>query len=417
MKKSMIFCLLISLFILCTIPSFAKEVVLNYYSHAVENGTRTEIIEEFEKTHPGIKVNLVELPMNTSKKLQTLSTIFQAQDSSIDIFDADVIWPPIFASAGWVEPLDNYFTAEERAEFLDGPILANTYMNKIWGVPYRTDAGILYYRTDLLEKYNRSIPNTWNELVETSLYIMEQEADMKGIAGSWAQYEGLVCNALEIFWSYGAKVLDEEGNVVLNSPEAVEALQLMVDMVNKDKITPDGIINFFSGDARAQFFAGKLIFMRDWPSGWRKSQDPEQSKVVGKVGMTPLPTGIEGGRSYSTLGGWQIMVSNFSKHKKEAAEFAKFRASYEAQKIAAIGLTHLPSRKAVYADAEVLAVNPYYKDMYNVFLNAYPRPKTPFYAEVSSVLQVEIQKALTLKKTAEEAIKDATKQIEEILNY
>lgn len=414
MRKNIIL-LSVVVIMLITVSVNAEDIVLNYYSHGIENGTRLEIIDEFEATHPGIKVNLVELPQDTNKKLQMINTVLQAQDNSMDVFDSDVTWPPIFAAAGWVEPLDNYLSENEMEDFLPGPVGAVTYMNKTWGIPYRTDAGMLYYRKDLLEKYNRDVPKTWDQLIETSKYIMEREENMKGHAGSWAQYEGLTCNLMEFVWSYGGKVFNEDGDVVYNSPETVEAVSTMTDMINKHDIMPNGIVNFYSGDARAPFFSGKLVFLRDWPSGWRKSQDPDDSQVVGKVGIAALPMGTPDQRSYSTLGGWQIMVSKYSDNKEAAIEFAKFRGSTIAQKMAALGLSHIPARESLYSDAEVLEKMPFIEDMFPAFVSAYPRPKSPYYAEISNILQVETQMAFVEDKTAKEAVKDAEQKIKKLL--
>ncbi|TDO94199.1 carbohydrate ABC transporter substrate-binding protein (CUT1 family) [Halanaerobium saccharolyticum] len=414
MRKNIIL-LTFLLIVLVSISVGAEDIVLNYYSHGVENGTRMDIIEEFEATHPGIKVNLVELPQDTNKKLQMINTILQSQDNSMDIFDSDVTWPPIFAAAGWVEPLDGYLSEVEMDDFLPGPVGAVTYMGKVWGVPYRTDAGMLYYRKDLLEKHNKEVPKTWDELIETSRYIMEREEGIKGHAGSWAQYEGLTCNLMEFVWSYGGKVFNEEGEVVYNSPETVAAVSTMTDMINKDNIMPNGIVNFYSGDARAPFFSGKLVFLRDWPSGWRKSQNPDNSQVVGKVGIAALPMGSPDQRSYSTLGGWQVMVSKYSDHKEEAVEFAKFRGGKEAQKMAALGLSHIPARESLYSDSDILEKMPFIEDMFPAFVSAYPRPKSPYYAEVSNILQVETQKAFVEDKTAAEAVKDADQRIKDLL--
>lgn len=394
-----------------------QEVVeLNYYSHSDENGERLALIEAFEKENPGVKVNLVELPADTNKKLSMISTTLQAENASLDIFDADVTWAPIFASAEWVEPLDDYLTPEEMDAYLPGAMLANYYEGKHYGIPYRTDTGMLYYRKDLLEKYNKPVPTTWDELTETAKFIMDNEGgNMSGHAGSWKQYEGLTCNLTEFIWSYGGRVLDENGKVVLNSKESVAALKRMTDMVNTDKITPEGVVTFGSGGARAVFFAGDMVFLRDWPSGWSKSQNTEKSKVVGKVGIAALPSGSDDMQSYSTLGGWQVMVSSFSEHKEEAIAFAKFRASEYAQIEMAKRVSHIPSLKGLYSNDEVLEAMPFLEQMYPAIANAYPRPKTPFYAELSNILQVEAQQALIGNKTPEQAILDADASIKTLL--
>ncbi len=405
MKRRMISFMLVMCLVILSVgcgakkdDSKAKEVTLNYYSHVDENGTLTKIINAFQEKNPTIKVNVVELPADTNKKLQMISTALQAEDDSLDMFDADVTWPSIFASAGWVLDLTDELTKEEKDKYLPGALNANIYEGKLWGLPYRIDAGMLYYRKDLLEKYNKPVPETWDELVQTATYIMEKEPEMKGLAGSWKQYEGLTCNLMEYVWSYGGDVFDEDGKVIYHSPETVQATQMMVDMINKSKIAPEGIINFGSGDARAPFFAGKLVFLRDWPSGWSKSQAPDKSQVVDKVGIAQLPKASKDGKSYSTLGGWQIMVSKFSKHEKEAVKFAKFMAGEEAEKIEALGLSHLPSIKSLYEDKDILESMPFVEKMLPVFLNANPRPKSPYYAEISNVLQLQTQKSFYWRK-------------------
>ncbi len=394
----------------------AEEVVtINFYGHAPEIvGVREGLIQQFEAEHPNIKVNLVSLPDSTDDKLKVLNTLLQAQDPTLDVFDADVVWPAFFAAAGWVEPLDEYFTETEREKFLQGPIQANIYMGHIYGVPKRTDAGILLYRKDLLDKYGFNPPETWDNLVKICQTISEKEG-ITGFVGQWAQHEGLTCNALEFVWGNGARVLDDEGNVVLNDPKAVEALQFMVDMIHKYKISPEGMTTYKTGDSRAIFLEGRAVFHRAWPKDWAKSQDPKVSKIAGKIGVTIIPRGPNGTTGAATLGGWQLMISSFSQHKKEAWEFVKFRTNYAAQKLAAIGLGLLPTIEALYEDKQVLYVNPYWKEFQPIFINSFPRPRSPFYPEISDVLQIEFQNALTLRKSSAQAITDAAKQIEEIL--
>ncbi|MCH4891372.1 ABC transporter substrate-binding protein [Acidaminobacter sp. JC074] len=399
-----------------TVEETQEIVELNYYSHPDEKGERNAIIKAFEELHPNVKVNLIELPPDTSEKLTMISKVLQAEDTAMDIFDADVIWPSIFAAAGWVEPLDNYMTEEEIDAHLPGAMYANLYQGHYYGIPYRTDTGMLYYRKDLLEKYNKSVPTTWDELVQTAEYIMSKEGgDMTGYAGSWKQFEGLTCNLMEFVWSYGGDVLDEDSKVVFDSPESVAAVTRMVDMINAENITPEGVITFSSGDARDVFFSGNMVFLRDWPSGWSKSQDPENSKIVDKVGIAALPTGGEGNESYSTLGGWQVMVSAFSEHKEEAVAFAKFRASEYSQILMSKELSHIPSLKTLYSNEEVLEAMPFLEDMYPAIIHAYPRPKSPYYAELSNILQVELQNAFKEHKTPEEAVKSASDQIKTLL--
>ena len=124
----------------------SEQIVINYYSQPDINGVVSEIISNFETMNPNIKVNLVELPQNTDDKLITIKKAFQSGEMQVDVFDSDVVWPPIFAASGWAEPLDEYVTKEELGKFLPQALKANMYMDQLWGLPYRIDAGMMYYR-------------------------------------------------------------------------------------------------------------------------------------------------------------------------------------------------------------------------------------------------------------------------------
>lgn len=393
-------------------------VALNWYAHASTfNNTQQAIIDKFNETNTDISINLIELPENTSDKLQALLIALRSGDGSIDFFNADVTWTSIFASSGLIEPLDDHFTEAERAKYLPSTIDAATFNGSIWGIPFRTDAGVLYYRTDLLEKYNQSVPTTWEELKNTANLIVTAERaegnTMYGHAGSMKQYEGLTCNAVEWFYSNGGTVIDDKGDVVINSPNNVEILTLIKEMIDL-KLFPEGILSYGSGDVRASMFQGNQVFMRAWPKAYALSQNPENSKVAGLLGVAELPRGESGTKGHSTLGGWQLFLSKSSKNKEAALKFMDFYTSEYAMKLHALNDSYLPARSSLYSDSEILKEIPFFAMVENVLANAVPRPKSPFYAETSAIIQVEVQNALSGAKTVKEALKDAQSEMEKV---
>lgn len=395
-----------------------KPVELNWYAHAdTFDKTQEQIISEFNKEYPDIRVNLIELPEDTTDKLQALLIALRSGDGSIDFFNADVTWTPIFASAGLIEAMDSYFPESEQAKFLPSTIDAATYNGTVWGMPFRTDAGVLYYRKDLLDAYGKDVPETWTELKNTAHEIVTAERqkgnEMYGLAGSMKQYEGLTCNAVEWFYSNGGAVIDEEGNIVIDSEENRMILQLIKDMVDLE-LFPKGVLSYGSGDARASMFQGNQVFLRAWPKAYALSQNPDNSKVVGKLGVAELPRGEMGSRGHSTLGGWQLFLSKDSKNKEEAVTFMKFYTSEMAMKLHAINDSYLPARTSLYSDSEILEANPFFGMIKDVLANAVPRPKTPFYAETSSIIQVEVQNALNGNKSVSEALSDAQEKMEKV---
>lgn len=390
-------------------------VTLNWYSHAASlENTQEEIIAKFNETHPDIHIQVIELPEATNDKLQALLIALQSGDDSIDFFNADVTWTATFASAGLIDPLDEYFPEAERAEFVPGMIEAATWDGHIYGFPFRTDVGVLYYRTDLLEKYGKDIPETYEELFATAEEIKNAEGtDLYALVGSLAAGEGMTCNAVEWFYSNGGQVIDDAGNIVINSPENVEILQMMADAYKAGKM-PEGVLSYSSGDARASMFHQHQVFMRAWPKDYAMGQDPTQSEIVGNLGVAPLPRGPQGEKGVSVVGGWQLFLNKNSKHKAEAIEFMRFYSSEYAQKLHALNDSYIPARTSIYYDEEVLAKYPWFSFLPDILSDAASRPKTPYYAEISSIISTETQNAMKGSKTAAQALADAQAAMERV---
>jgi multiple sugar transport system substrate-binding protein len=324
----------------------------------------------------------------------------------------DVIWVPEFARAGWLRDLSHLFPKGERIEFFPGPMKAVTYHNKIYAIPWYIDAGLLYYRKDLLRKYGLSPPKTWQELIRTAQYIMPKEPGLYGFIWQGKQYEGLVCNVLEYFRSNGGGVL-EDTKVVIDSDENIYSLRFMRDMIIKYRVTPYLVTTAIEEPTRHIFGNGKALFMRNWPYAWNIFEK-EGSPVKGKVGVTLLPSFLEG-MSASTLGGWQLGINKYSKHPETAEKLIKFLTSPEAQKTLALTLGYKPTRKSLYKDKDLLREQPFIASLYEVFMKAKPRPVSPYYMMITQVMQPEFSAALSGIKTPEEALRSAREQIEHIM--
>jgi multiple sugar transport system substrate-binding protein len=412
-----LFLLFVGIMMAPIFSSYAEKVTINYYGIVNVNKFETKVIHDFELKNPNIKVNYVELPDSSDDKLKTINTVLQAGDSSIDVFAGDVVWTSIFAGAGWVEPWTGQISNGEVKKYIPGAIDAYTFNGKIYGLPFSTDAGMLFYRKDLLQKYKKQVPKTWMELVETSKYIMEQEKnpDLRGFSSIWKQFEGLTCSALEIIWSYGGDIVDSNGKPAVKTKQLEQALTLMQDMIYKYQITPDGVTTFGNNEMRATMFSKRVIFTRDWPGGYGQYNDPSKSQVVGQVGIAPLPAGPSG-KSFSTLGGWGVMVSKFSKNKAAAFKFAKFRASEESQIQAALILKdRIPSYLPTYKDPRMSGDIAWMKDLVPGLRNARPRPKTAFYAQLSDTIQREISYVLARTKTPSEAANTIKEKVNDLL--
>jgi multiple sugar transport system substrate-binding protein len=356
-----------------------------------------EIIDIFERENPGIEIVHEIGPHSSTAFHDLLTQKLKNRSKDVDVFFMDVIWPPEFAAAGWAMVLDDIFTAHQREAFLPRTILANTYKGKIYGVPLFIDSGLLFYRQDLLDAYGFQPPLTWNELVLQAEKIVtgEREAgnDLVGYTGQFKQYEGLVCDMMEFILSNNGRIIDETGKCVLAEKQAVEAVRFVRDEII-GKIASPGILTYQEPESLDLFMQGRAVFMRNWPYAWNHANDPGKSRVAGRVGIAKLPH-FPGGESYATLGGWQLGISRYSEHKKEAWRFIQFLTSARIQKLYAIKAGKAPTRKALSADREIIQHNPDFVDMKEVFLSAYPRPRSPLYPAISNVLQRYFSKVLS----------------------
>jgi multiple sugar transport system substrate-binding protein len=360
-----------------------------------------EIFTLFKKEHPGIKVLRETGPHSSTAFHDLLTQKLRNRSEDVDVFLMDVIWPPEFASAGWALPLDDLFPEIERKKFLDGTILANTYNGRIYGVPLFVDSGILYYRKDLLEKYSLPVPGTWEELITTAVRIVSEEKKqgnkIHGFSGQFKQYEGLVCDMMEYILGNGGTIIDSEtGKPGLSSDASVEAVRFVRDKII-GAAAPVGVLSYQEPESLDLFIQGKSVFMRNWPYAWEVANSPVRSRIAGKVGIARLPH-FKGGRSFSTLGGWQVGISTFTGNRKAAWEFARFLTSEKVQKLLALKAGRAPTRKALYDDPSVLKAYPHFSSMKDVFLTAYPRPRTPLYPAVSNVLQRYFSRVISDKK-------------------
>jgi multiple sugar transport system substrate-binding protein len=355
------------------------------------------LVDAYNKSQNNVRISYVELPPSSASTEvhQSLVQQLARRNGTPDVFTQDIIWIAEFASAGWAMPLDEYFDASARKVFFPGLVDACTYQGKLMALPWFITAGMLYYRKDLLDAAKIAPPKTWNALAEISKNLVGQDNTAFGFSWQAKQAEVLVCNLVEYIHSNNGTILSPDGKqCLINQPAAIEAVQFMYDTINKLKITPQDALSWNEEPSRRPFTAGQSIFLRNWPYAWAVSQDEKESKVVGKVGVVPLPA-FKGGHSAATLGGYQVGVNAFTKNREAALDFARWVTSPEAQILMGLNIGQAPARSDVYDDARIVEARPYWPGLRATFNNAVPRPVTPRYPQLTLVLQSEVSKALT----------------------
>ncbi len=372
-----------------------------------------EIAASF-KAKTGHEVKIVSMPKTATEILSLYQQILAAGADDIDVYKIDVIWPGVLANH--MIDLTPYMGGAEKAHF--EPIVANnTVGGKLIGMPFYTDAGVLYYRKDLLQKHGETAPETWADLERIAAKIQQAERDagkkeMWGFVWQGRAYEGLTCDAIEwVISNNGGSVVAPDGKITVNNANAIKALDQAATWVGK--ISPEGVLNYAEEDARGVFQSGNAVFMRNWPYAWSLSQS-DDSVIKGKVGVSPLPSGTKGGPRAAALGGWQLAVSKYSKNPKVAAEFVKFVTSYENQKRRAIVGSFNPTIASLYEDKEVLAANPFFGSLLTTFVNASPRPSTVTgskYPQVSNAFFNSVHRVLSGSQTGAVSLKQLEREL------
>lgn len=396
--------------------AYAANLSIVYSATGNEGVFLRKQLNRFEK-ETGNKVSIVAMPSSSSDNFGQYRLWLAAGNTDIDVYKTDVIWAPQLAEQ-FLDLKDAFKGVAEQ--HFPSIIESQTVDGKLVAMPLYTDAPALYYRKDLLEKYKKPVPKTWDEMAATAKEVQdaERQAGNKGMFGYVFQgnaYEGLTCNALEwIKSSGGGQIVEADGTISINNPEAVAAVDRAKGWF--DTITPKGALAYQEEESRGVWQTGNSVFMRNWPYAYALGQGAD-SAIKGKFDVAPLPSGKEGENSAATLGGWNLAVSKYSKSPEEAIKLALFLTAAEQQKEAAIEISHLPTIKSLYDDKNIASAQPLIPLWKPVFETAVPRPSAPTkvkYNEVSNMFWSAVHDTLSGTGTAAENLELLEAKIAEL---
>ncbi len=353
----------------------------------------------------GHQVRVVAAP--SGRRLDLFRELLEVGAPDIDVLQIKVIWPGLLAED--LVDFRPYAGEVEEAHFPD--IIRNSTVDgRLVALPWFANIGRLYYRQDLLEKYDQKVPATWDELATTARRIQTRERTagnqrLWGFAWQGRPYEGLTYNALEwIHSSGGGAIVEQDGRISVNNPRSVAAIEMAASWIRD--ISPAAVLDFDGDRTTALFKAGRAVYMRHWSSIFAATQGAD-SQVKGRVGVTILPRGEPGGQHAAALGGWNLAVSRHSEHPQEAADLVLYLTGAQEQKRRAIAGSFPPTRPALYQDPEVLAAHPYFASLEDSLVSAVPRPSSvtgQHYPEVSEAVWDSVHAVLTGKAEAPDAL-------------
>ncbi|MCX7798109.1 MAG: extracellular solute-binding protein [Melioribacter sp.] len=394
-----------------------------YYADNI-SASHKYAIEKFNELHKG-KIEVVPIDLSfekfqTNERKELLMRYLRSRSDRLDIFSIDQIWVPRFAK--FVEPLNNYFTITERENIIPNALESCYYKGQFVTVPLYIDISVMYYRDDLLKKLKdyqevkRQLDSsiTWENFIKLGekmksfglpFYLFQAEA-----------FEGLMCSFIELMESQNAKIIQED-SIKLYTPEALKALQLLVDLVNKYHLSPASVTNYKEYDTYYYFVDSGGIFLRGWP-GFTKWYDLKYTdkNLSNKVGCAPTPH-FGGCTKKSVIGGWNLMISKYSNKKREAVEFIKFLIREDIQKKIYELDGYLPINKKIYEDEKYIEKNPELKFYKRVFKSSVRRPFHEKYTRYSDIISHYINRAIKNEISARDALISAERIINSELSY
>jgi multiple sugar transport system substrate-binding protein len=364
------------------------------------SGAFSEVIDMFNQENPDLNATLIELPESADEQRTQQIQRLRAKSPECDVLGMDVIWTAEYAAQGWIQ--DVTAVIEDRSdEFIASTLDTAKYDDKYWAVPFNTNAGFLYFRSDQVNE----APGSWEE-------VYEQAQQNDGLVYQGARYEGLTVNFLELLYAAGGRVLSEDGSTVeVDSQEARDVLTFMADGI-ENGAAPKAVTTYKEEESRRAFETGNATFMRNWPYAYSLGNE---SNIKGKFDIATFPSYGEGGEGAGVLGGYDLAISAYSENPGGALAFANFVTQPEAQKVMAAKASLPPTLTETYDDPEVQEAMPFAEQLRAAIEQGQPRPVSPVYPQISEAIYKNVHDALTGTKSPDEAVSAMASEIESAL--
>jgi multiple sugar transport system substrate-binding protein len=357
------------------------------------------VIDNFNKANPKANVKLLELPEDAGEQRRLQVQRLEAKSPECDVLGTDVIWTAEYAAQGWLLDVSDWIS-KNGDKFIPSTVDTTEFEGKNWAVPFNSNAGFIYYRTDQVDK----APDTWEDLYK-------QAGENNGVVYQGFRYEGLTVNFLELLYSAGGNVLSEDGKeATADSQEVKDVLKFMADGI-KNGDAPKAVTTYKEEESRRAFESGNATFMRNWPYAYSLGKD---SKIADSFDIATFP-GFAGNKGAGVLGGYNLAISAYSKNPEGSLAFAEFATDPEQQALMATEASLPPTVTATYDDPAVKKAMPFAAELRTAIEQAQPRPVSPVYPQISEAIFNNVYAALQGDMTPDEAASKMNEGIQKAL--
>jgi multiple sugar transport system substrate-binding protein len=377
-----------------------------------------KLIDRYNQSHAGtvkvIPIDFPNLDFSTNERKEILARSLRGEGDGIDLLAVDLIWVKRFSK--WCEPLGQFFSEEELRRILPNALLSCYDEGNLVAVPFDLDQSVLYYREDLLRKFkgaDKMLRMLQDHPTWPAFLALRDQLNWKGPFYIFpaADYEGLICCYLEILLSLKQDYFSTIG-FNFNTQQGKQALQLLVDLVHKHGVTPPIVTTFTELPSYEYFIKNDGLFIRGWTTYDKdfKSQpyDREKEQHLRKAPIPHLP----GGAPASMVGGWDLMLSQYSKKKEAAIDFVKYLLRDDSQEMLYAEGGFFPVVSSFYSDSLSLRRYPEISGIKDLMRTSVHRPADKGYTSYSKIMSHYFSLAIKNKISVSEAVERVTQAIE-----
>ncbi len=383
--------------------AFAQEITVIMPRHEMDLvGMWEQQTEQFEE-ETGIEVEFIQ--MSWDEVANKVLTDLAAGGGTYDVIEFDNGWVSQFAATGWLEPLNDYADQEYLDALLPG--LLSTFSNdgNVLGIPWNNDTRFFFYNERMLEEAGIDAPpRTWDEVVEQAKVLQEQGIADSPVTDYWNQEWALANSFAFYLYSFGTSYFDDDANITIDEPEAVAALQFMVDMLREDEIVTRSAVTLSQEAAADLLYRGTSAFFFQGPPVTKNyADDPERSQVVGEVVAAEWLPAVDADTQATLTLPEAFAIPASSDNKDAAWQYIEYMISPERDRERAEALGSLPLFTDLYTDPELLEQYPFWEQFGAQAAVARPLPQVDWYDELVQTTIVQVQRALLGSQTAQES--------------
>jgi len=383
-------------------------------------------VEAYKNVNPNVTVQVETVPFGDLLKRITVSNL---SGGGADIYHIYNAWLPELTNSKSIVPVPDPFKSDIVSGYGENIVGSVSYNGEIYGYPTELTGYALNYNKRLFEEAGISAPpGNWDELLDYAQRLTKKENGQTvqqgfGVIIGWDS--GVVHPWLTLLQSNGGKFLsDDLSTTDLNSPQALEALELYQKLVQSGATNPEmGLSNASTtGPYMNNFELGKtaMIIMANW---WKGSLQATMGDRFQDVATAPIPVGPSGTKPVSLFYSWLYAVSAFSKQQEEAWKFLQWlnspqgegQSSVQGDWLMAQGI--IPSRLSDQEAHEAnLGQDPFMKTYVDLLKDARSFPVIPKAAEITSTLQGYIEQVVYSRATPADALNGAAADIQKLIS-